>query len=651
MAEETIKGILRNFGLTEKEASVYIFLSKRGPMGGGEISKGMKKHTAQIYRILKILQKKGLIESTLQSPTRFTSVPFECVLDLNIKAKRVEAAQMENTKQEILTYWNNINRAKIEPSIEKFVVIEGNAKIYSKIAQMIKESKKQLNVISPLTSLLRVQQYGVLEQLSSHPLKQAIQFKLLTDLSLQNLNTAKILLKDLNEANLIYHGRVPDLGLRVFPRLVLKDEEECLFFVAPRSDNIAQDEVCLWTDSKSLVQTFTTFFDELWHNATDINNKIGYIEKGAQAQKTLIINDPEAAIKKYNEILSAAKKEIVFLVSSNNLIELHKNLIQLDEWINRKISLKILAPITNDNIETAKQLSKICQLKHIPFKFSETTIIDNEHLFQFKTSLSNQGTSLTPSKYENTFYTNDVETLESARILLDNIWKGVSPSLSAQTKPRFNLSVANVANSESIIAFMEKIKTTSPRDLLGGRAAVGTVYLYPPSHFEMPVLRLQIQKYDKQSRYGQGNSLQIEMRLNNPKGYVFVPVAIVETNKNAIVPMIVFFKGTPAAENIQLVSTNQLQIKTQGNTLFVGWTVSIPLPPISQSLPPSCMLLEGYGQIRHVTRSEQLPSGHNVTWESDITDALVNFLDPLSMYAGPGTHAIMSTNALSTSTQ
>ena len=56
----------------------------------------MKIDKGQIYRILKNLQKKGLVEATLEYPTRFTAVPFEKVIDSFIKSKREEVAQIES---------------------------------------------------------------------------------------------------------------------------------------------------------------------------------------------------------------------------------------------------------------------------------------------------------------------------------------------------------------------------------------------------------------------------------------------------------------------------------------------------------------------------------------------------------------------------
>ena len=90
LSEKTIKEVLINSGLTEKEAEVYIFLAKHGASKTRKIARLMKKDKAQIFRILKRLQTKGFVESTLEFPTRYTVVPFENVLDSVVKAKQEE---------------------------------------------------------------------------------------------------------------------------------------------------------------------------------------------------------------------------------------------------------------------------------------------------------------------------------------------------------------------------------------------------------------------------------------------------------------------------------------------------------------------------------------------------------------------------------
>ena len=80
MSQEKIKDTLKSFGLTGKEAEAYIVLAKSGPLTGNDLSRIMDRNKGQVYRLLKSLQKRGLVESTLESPTRFLAVSFEKAL-------------------------------------------------------------------------------------------------------------------------------------------------------------------------------------------------------------------------------------------------------------------------------------------------------------------------------------------------------------------------------------------------------------------------------------------------------------------------------------------------------------------------------------------------------------------------------------------
>jgi sugar-specific transcriptional regulator TrmB len=139
LREETIKTVLRNAGLTEKEAVIYILLAKHEPLKGSEIAKLAKKDKAQIFRILKNLQVKGFIEATLEFPTRYTVTPFENILENVVKSKREEIVFIEKTKEDLLHHLRKKSQA--EPSLEKFVVVKGN-----KYTQESPKSSKTQNI-------------------------------------------------------------------------------------------------------------------------------------------------------------------------------------------------------------------------------------------------------------------------------------------------------------------------------------------------------------------------------------------------------------------------------------------------------------------------------------------------------------------------
>lgn len=683
MGDETIRKVLKNFGLTEKETEVYIFLAKHGVLRSGEIAKGIKTHRAEIYRMLKSLQAKGLVEATLESPTRFTTVPFETVLDSFIKAKREETALIELAKQDLLSDWRNISKIGPEPALEKFVVIEGNRKIYPKIAQMIRETKRQLSTISTVSGLVRADQFGLFDAAFDNPLKSQIQFRFLTELSDQNLNAVKTLLKRTAKTGFNFKGRNPNLGLQLSPRMVIRDEEEILFFITPKTDVHAtgQDDVCLWTNCKALVQSFIAVFEDLWRNSTDIETKIIEIETGKPTPKTYVISDAETAHKKYHEAMHSAKEEIVMMTSSKGLVACWKGRSLVREWTKRGVSVRIMAPITSENLEAAQQLLKCCEVRHVPVGYLGTTIVDGQHLFQFKNPPPEEEELRSIPYFENTFYTNDFEYVEKTKNMLNDIWKNartpsavtlesvISPpkpmanSLSDSTilgtikkingpiliegkKPSAELTEKDIMNK--VINAQKHPTPASSKGIVRQYGSTGQAIIRPPEHFNLPDTLIHILHFEKHSTHGVEDAMIICLWLETPKGYAYVPTAFVGDNPEAMDFWKKVFARIPFEQNIQLVRKDELQVRVHGNTLFAGWTVPISLLHPPYNLPPSAILLEGYGKVKTSTYGVDHPSGYKVIHEYNGFEAFVTFFHPSSKYAGPGTDGFFGRDNVST---
>jgi hypothetical protein len=76
---------------------------------------------------------------------------------------------------------------------------------------------------------VRAEQFGVLDAAYRYPRKNELEFRFLTDVNQQNLKAIK-LLKPKLKSTLNVKARNPDLGLASFPRMVIRDNEEILFF-------------------------------------------------------------------------------------------------------------------------------------------------------------------------------------------------------------------------------------------------------------------------------------------------------------------------------------------------------------------------------------------------------------------------------------
>jgi sugar-specific transcriptional regulator TrmB len=670
LSQENLKNALQHFGATEKEADVYIFLAKRGTLGTGQIARQMKKNKGHVYRILSSLEQKGLVEVTLEVPKRFTAVLLEKVIDAYVKAKQTEISHVEKTKEELLEDWKRISQTEVEPKPENFSVVEGNQKIYRKISEMIEKTENEFSAVSLVSDFVRAEQFGVLDSVYSHPRKNELEFRFLTDVNQQNLKAFKLLRAKL-KPGLHIKSRNPDLGLALFPRMVIRDSQEILFFISPRTQRSAKkQEVCISTNCNSLVQAFTGVFTHLWRNSTDINEKIAEVETGKLAPTIRVIDDAKAASKEYDERLSSAETEILIVTSSKGLLAYWKQGSLLKKLVERGASIEIMAPVSKENLKEALQLSELCKVRHVPRDYMKTTIIDRKHLFQFKIPEHHEQEQ-TDESTQKTFYTNDFEYIEKTRNMLMDIWKNsVAPSaitaeyiLTAQNKEppeksqkykyvdkRFDefrdetletrITQQDVINK--ILNYKRsprKSKTDKPVVMCTNHAAA---IIRSHKNFNLPDTVIEAYKIDERSSFGAEDGLVVYLWLNTPIGYRYVPVAAIQDNPRSSYHWKKILAGTPAGENCHLVKKEELQMQLHGSTFFVGWTKPIPLLPNQKPLPPAAIIFEATEKLRTIAFSTRSLSGMVAKNEANCFDAFLTFIHEKVKYQGPATDGIFS---------
>ena len=378
VTQKSTKTILQNFGLTDKQADVYLFLVKRSIAAGGEISKQTKIDRSVIYRILKSLQAKGLVEQTLESPIRFMAVPVDKALDLIIKAKQEEIKAVEKAKKDLIEDLEAIRKTRTEPTIEKFMIIKGKKKIYKKIQQIIKETRSQFYGAFPVSGLVRAEQFGVFDAAYNHPLKTQIKFQLITELDEKNLKAIKILRPKLEDI-LILKARNPAQSFMPLPRMVMRDEKEVFFFTQPDPEpfSIKKSEICIYTNCESLVQTYLGIFREMWNNSTNIDQTISLIETGKYPKKDTF--ELGKTIQKEAETLQSGLHPFYPITEERSVIaeiealpELEKDILECAAVIGEEFSPELIEQTIGINhIKLLKKLDDIEQ-KHKLIIFSGT---------------------------------------------------------------------------------------------------------------------------------------------------------------------------------------------------------------------------------------------------------------------------------------
>ena len=416
--------VLRDLGLSRREAEVYIFLSRRGPQGANSVSTMLKIERVQTYRALKSLQEKGIVEATLETPTRFSAVPFDGLLNSLITTRKSRISELEAQAEALANYWKNLSSRVTEYPLAKFRVITDKRAIFSEIERMTREAKEDVVKLTTSVGAIQEDLAGILDAITDCARKnKKIQIRILAGISKENNGIVAEMMKTASTQKLNVQWRHIDLGSRAYPQFLIKDREETLLYVTPEDPGTSsQAETALWIRSRIFASALRESFVEMWRGAIQADDRIGELKTGKPVEVTAIIKDAKEAETKLETTLERAEKEVIAIVSSGAISAILDGKL-FDSLVRKKLSLKIMAPIDLDNLEPAQKLSEICEVRNVPISYLMMLAADREHLFIFKTPPLNKLTAKTAFNLDDVFYTNDARYVERVVEMLNDIWK------------------------------------------------------------------------------------------------------------------------------------------------------------------------------------------------------------------------------------
>jgi sugar-specific transcriptional regulator TrmB/CBS domain-containing protein len=417
--------VLRDLGLSRREAEVYIFLSRRGPQGAGSVSTMLKIERVQTYRALKSLQEKGIVDATLETPTRFSAVPFDGLLNSLITTRKSRILELEAQREALASYWKNLSSRVTEYPLAKFRVITEKRAIYSEIEHMTQEAKEDVVKLTTGVGVIQEDLAGILDAITECARKnRKIQIRILAGISKDNYDVIAEMMKTASAQKLNVQWRHIDLGSRVYPQFLIKDCEETLLYVTPEEEpgTSSQVETALWIRSRIFASALRESFLEMWRGTIKAEDRIRELKTGKPVEVTAIIKDAREAETKLENTLEKAEKEIMAIVSSDAIAAILERKL-FETAVKRKLRLKIMAPIDLDNLEAAQKLSETCEVRNVPISYMMMLAADSEHLFIFKTPPLNRSAIRTPFHLDDVFYTNDARYVERVVEMLSDIWK------------------------------------------------------------------------------------------------------------------------------------------------------------------------------------------------------------------------------------
>ncbi len=251
---------LLEFGLTQNQARVYLFLSKNTSKSAPDISKSLKIARTETYHLLNGLQSKGITIAAFGKPTKFQAVPFDKSINILVNNERVRIDELEKQTLYMISQWNMIPDMKTADALIKenrFQIVQGKVSIVAKLNQLINSAKKDVLLLGSEKDFMKFYHTDFIDSLKNANINQKI-------LMSSNNNTPFIV--DKLPAKCI--KRFEDtLGENLW--FLIKDCEEIFFFI---KNNENEEMLAVWTDSKTMLNSMKLLFNMIWKKADHFKN-------------------------------------------------------------------------------------------------------------------------------------------------------------------------------------------------------------------------------------------------------------------------------------------------------------------------------------------------------------------------------------------
>jgi sugar-specific transcriptional regulator TrmB len=256
----TIEETLSRFGLLKNEIKVYLHLARAGEMKAGEIAEAISLHRTETYRILRDLEKRGVVFSIFEKPLKFTAVPLDKAIDLLVDAQKIKIKLLEQEKTSLVELWQSMPQPKVaNAKKELFQMLEGEQQVLMKANELLERTEKEFQIFASADYLAQLYYSDFSDKLKNQAEK--VNVTLVTD---NSLKSAYFLgqLEWLSES----HRISDDQSL---PCFMISDNKEVLITFHEK-DTVNDEDVkkkdkttAIWTNYNAFIKVLRMLFSKL----------------------------------------------------------------------------------------------------------------------------------------------------------------------------------------------------------------------------------------------------------------------------------------------------------------------------------------------------------------------------------------------------
>lgn len=257
----SIEDTLSRFGLLKNEIKVYLHLARAGEKKAGEIAEAISLHRTETYRILRDLEKKGIVFSIFEKPLKFTAVPLDKAIDLLVDAQKIKIKLLEQEKASVVELWSSIPQPKVvDAKKELFQMLEGDQQVLMKANELLEKTEKEFQVFASADYLSQLYYSDFSDKLKQQAHK--VNVTLITDNSLKSAYFIGQL------SWLSNSSRIADE--QSLPCFIISDNKEVLIAFHEKDTDDEETKkkfrtAAIWTNYSAFVKILKTLFAEITH--------------------------------------------------------------------------------------------------------------------------------------------------------------------------------------------------------------------------------------------------------------------------------------------------------------------------------------------------------------------------------------------------
>ena len=377
----------------------------------------MQINRTETYRTIRNLQRRGLVEATLERPVRFQSVPFDRCLRILIDERKAKLRILEQRGEELRRHFADVRVEPVSQEVERFQVVEGRLRIEQRLLGMYVQAQKSVMTVLSPSEVIRADTSDLFDRLSDAA-KNGLRVRVITSINQSNMEIVEKLRGSIEIRHL-------DLKAKPIPRVSIIDDNEALFEITTADESSrSEEEVALWINSHAFIRNLQAYFEEMWNSSTPAEGRLEALRKGIPPDDLRIFKGRSEVSGKLNEMIALANQSVEIWTTMRGiqaLADFHFN--QLKEAKARGTKIRIIAPITSENTEGARKLVPVSELRYSEALGPAGIAISDQRELMLYERLPDDNNADVGADVG--FWTNSTRFIETMSRAYDAMWKGV----------------------------------------------------------------------------------------------------------------------------------------------------------------------------------------------------------------------------------